>query len=116
MVGFVLVELRDLLKQVGLYHSVKVVQYGLPQSSYHFYGILERHNPLTGIFFTPIGEIGLALHELYEVPGLVIGDAPYEEYVPTTEELHLLKREDPQVCKTYWEVLCHFYICGQISV
>ena len=40
-----------------------------------------------GTFFTPVGEIGLALHELYEVSGLVIGDAPYEEYVPTTEEV-----------------------------
>jgi len=32
----------------------------------------------------------------FTVSRLVIGDAPYEEYVPTTEELHLLKKEDPQ--------------------
>ena len=31
MVGFVLTELRDLLKQVGLYHSVRAMQYGLSQ-------------------------------------------------------------------------------------
>ena len=30
MVGFILTELQDLLKQVGLYHVVKVIQYGLP--------------------------------------------------------------------------------------
>ena len=36
--------------------------------------------------------MGLALHEMYEVSGLVIGVAPYEEYVLSTEELHLLKR------------------------
>ena len=59
--------------------------------------------------------MGLALHELYEVSGLVMGDAPYEEYVPTSEELHLLKKENPQVYETYWEVLCHFHICGQIT-
>ena len=41
--------------------------------------------------------MGLALHELYEVSGLVMGDAPYEEYIPTSEELHLLKKESPQV-------------------
>ena len=29
MVGFVLTELGDLLKQVGLYHVVRVIQYGL---------------------------------------------------------------------------------------
>ena len=53
------------------------------------------------MFFTPVGEMGLALHELYEVLGLVIRDAPYKEYVLTTEELHLLKKEDPQVYETY---------------
>ena len=115
MVGFVLVELGTLLQQVGLYHSVRAVQYGLPQSSHNFYGVLEHYNPLTGTFFTPVGEMGLALHELYEVSGLVMGDAPYEEYVPTSEEFHLLKKKDPQVYKTYWEVLCHYHICGQTS-
>jgi len=59
--------------------------------------------------------MGHALHEMYEVSGLVMGDASYKEYVPTSEELHLLKKEDPQVYETYWEVLCHLHICGQIS-
>ena len=36
--------------------------------------------------------MGLALHEMYEVSGLVIGDATYEEYVPSTGELHLLRK------------------------
>ena len=31
--------------------------------------------------------MGLALYESYEVSGMVIGDAPYKEYVPTTEEV-----------------------------
>jgi len=53
---------------------------------------------------------------MYEISGLVIGDAPYEEYVPSTEELHLLKKSDPLVYETYWEVLCHFHICGQVLV
>jgi len=58
--------------------------------------------------------MGLVLHEMYEVSELMIGDAPYEEYVPSTEELHFLKKGDPLVYETYWEVLCHFYICGQV--
>ena len=101
MVGFVLTELEDLLKQSGLCQAVRAVQYGILQSSHHFYGVLECYNPLAGTFFTLVGEMRLALHELYEVSGLVIGDAPYEEYVPTTEELHLLKKEDSQVYETY---------------
>ena len=50
MVGFVLVELEALLQQVGLYHLVRAVQYGLPQSSHNFYGILEHYNLLFGTF------------------------------------------------------------------
>ena len=111
MVGFVLAELGDLLLQVGLYKAVRAIQCGLPQSTQHFYAVLERYNPETCTFFTPLGEMGLALHEMCEVSGLVMGDAPYEEYVPTSEELHLLRKEDPQVYETYWEVLCHFHIC-----
>jgi len=30
--------------------------------------------------------MGFALHEMYEVPGLAIGDMPYEEYVPSVED------------------------------
>ena len=73
-----------------------------------FFAILERYNLETCTFFTPIRKIGLTLHEMYEVSGLMIGDAPYEEYVPSTEELHLLKKSDPLAYATYWEVLCYF--------
>ena len=55
----------------------------------------------------------LALYEMYKVSGLMIGDASYEEYVPSTEELHLLKKSDHLMYNTYWEVLCHFHICRQ---
>jgi len=57
---------------------------------------------------------GACLHEMYEVSGLMIGDASYEKYVLSTEELHLLKKSDPLVYETYWEVMCHFHICGQV--
>jgi len=44
-----------------------------------------------------------------------MGQLPYEEYVLATEELHVLQKEAPQVYKTYWELLCHFHICAQIT-
>ena len=44
-----------------------------------------------------------------------MGELPYEEYIPSTEELHLLKRDAPQVYETYWEVLFHFHICAQVT-
>jgi len=51
---------------------------------------------------------------MYKVSRLVIGDTPYEEYVSSIEELYLLKKSDSLVYKSYWEVLCHFHICGQV--
>jgi len=42
----------------------------------------------------------------------MIGDDHYEKYVPSTEELPLLKKSDPLVHETYWELLYHFHIYG----
>ena len=44
-----------------------------------------------------------------------MGEMSYEEYISGTEELHLLKKDAPQVYETYWEVLCHYHICAQIT-
>ena len=112
---FILEDLKDELLQTGLYTAVWTVQYGIPQISYHFFVILERYNIETCTFFTPVGEKGLALHEIYEVSGLVMGDIPYEEYVPSAEELHLMEDSAPLVYVTYWKVLCHFHICAEIT-
>jgi len=53
MVGFALAELGDLLLQARLYEAISAVQYGLPQSTQHFYTVLEHYNPETCTFFTP---------------------------------------------------------------
>ena len=64
-------------------------------------------------FFTLVGEMEFALHEIFEVLGLSVWDLPYVEYIPDAEELHLVKRHAPQVYETYWKVLYHFHICAQ---
>ena len=56
-----------------------------------------------------------ALYEMYEVFGLAMGDIPYEEYVPSVEELHLMEENAPLVYVTYWEVLCHFHIYAETT-
>ena len=76
--------------------------------------MLEKYNPNSCTFFSPVGEMWFALHEMYEVSGLPMGDLPYEEYVPGTKELHWMK-DAPRVYETYWEVLCHFHICAQTT-
>jgi len=42
-----------------------------------------------------------SMHEMFEVSGQSMGDLQYEKYISGTEELHLLKKGDPQVYKTY---------------
>jgi len=77
IVGFVFEDLKDKLLQSSLSVAVRAVQYGILQSSHHFFIMLERYNPETCTFFTPVGEMGFALHEMYEVSGLAMGDIPY---------------------------------------
>ena len=48
----------------------------------NFYAIFELYFPATGTFFTPVGELGMALHEMWEVSALPLGSLPYEEYFP----------------------------------
>ena len=75
--------------------------------------MLERYNPKTCTFFTPVGEMRFALHKMYEVSSLSTGDIPYEKYILGTEELHLMKNA-PLVYETYWKY-CHFHICAQTT-
>jgi len=114
-VSFALAQFEDLLWKAGLYGAVRAVMHGIPQNNHHFYAVLEHYNLETCTFFTSAREIGVALHEMCEISGLAMGNAPYEEYVPSTEEPYLLKKDDPLVYETYWEVLCHFHICAQTT-
>ena len=75
--------------------------YGIVLSHYNFFGIFEKYNPDTCTFFTPVGKMRFVVLEMFEVSGLSMGDLPYEEYIPSTGELHLLKRDAPQVYETY---------------
>ena len=73
--------------------------------------MLERYNSEMCTFFTP-REMGFVLHEMY---GLAIGDLPYEEYVPSVEELLVMEEVDPLVYAMYWKLLCHFHICAETT-
>jgi len=101
MVYFVLKKLEEPLLQCGLYPVDRAVCYGITPNNYYFFVILEMYNPNTCTFSTPIEDIRFALHEMFEVSGLSIGDLPYEKYIPRTEELHLLKRDARQVYEIY---------------
>src|SRR5436189_2554231 len=52
---------------------------------------------------------------MQHVSGLPAGEFSYEEHVPPSAELELLKMQDPELYSTYWEVLCHFFICRELK-
>jgi len=64
MVNFVFKELEEPLLQCGLYHAIRAVRYRITSSYYHFFTMLEKYNPGTCTFFTRVGEMGFALHEM----------------------------------------------------
>ena len=70
------------LKQLGIHEAVSATCLGIEVSAPNFYAILELYCPVSGTFFTPIGEIGLELHEMWEVSNLSMGSLPYKEYFP----------------------------------
>jgi len=63
--------------------------------------MLECYNLEMCTFFTPVREMGFALHEIHEVSRLLMGDIPYEKYIPTMEELNLMKKDALLAYKIY---------------
>jgi len=66
---------------------------------------------VSGTFFILVGELGMALHEMWEVSNLPMGSLPYKEYFSCTEELEQLKKKEVAFYEIYRELVCHFYIC-----
>jgi len=76
----------------------------------NFYAILELYFPATWTFFTPVSELGMALHKMWEVSALPMGSLPYEGYFPCESEQALLEKQKPALFETYREMMYHFYI------
>ena len=77
----------DDLMRLELYEGFRATCFRINISIPTFYAILEMYYPVSGTFFTPVGELGMALHEKWEVLNLPIGSLPYEEYFLCAEEL-----------------------------
>lgn len=105
MVDFMLGTFGNILQKFGLYKAIKNVQFGFSHNAYHLYSILEMCNLSSGIFFTPVRELGFILYEMFEVSLFSMGELPYKEYVLTFEELNQIREKDISVYKTYGEIL-----------
>jgi len=87
--------LRRIWRGWGSTKCVRATCYGIQMSVANFYAFFELYCPTTGTFFTPVGELGMALHEMWEVSDLTMGSLPYEEYFPCEAELALLEKREP---------------------
>lgn len=70
VIGFIESNLWKLLQMTGLATAMSAVRYGICQNPYPFYAILKKYNSKSCTFYTPVGELGLPLHEMYAVSGL----------------------------------------------
>ena len=99
------------LEILRLRKAIKAICYGILMSVINFYAIFELYCPVIGTLFTPVDELRMALHEMWEVSALPMGSLPYEAYLPCESELALLEKHEPALFETYRELMCHFYIC-----
>ena len=92
MTLYFLAHFEEDLERLGLYEAGRTTCYGIQMSVANFYAIFEFYYPGTGTFLTPVGELGMALHEMWEVSALPLGSLPYEEYFLCEAELTLLEK------------------------
>jgi len=52
------------LKRLGLHEAVRATCFGINISVPSFYAILEMYCLASSTFFTPVDELGMALHEI----------------------------------------------------
>ena len=58
------------LMRLELHQAVMATCHGIKISVPNFFVIFELYCPTSGTFFTPVGELGLALHEMWEISNL----------------------------------------------
>jgi len=111
---YVLEYFKEELMKIGLHEAVRATCYGIKISMPHFFVIFKLCCPATGTFFTTVGKLRLALHEMWEISNLPMGSMSYEEYFPCTIKLKKMEKDDPEMFETYQKLMCHFYICMDI--
>ena len=55
------------LKRLELHEAIRSTCFGINISVPTFYAILKLFYPASGMFFTPVGELWMALHEMRSV-------------------------------------------------
>ena len=74
---YILAYFGEDLERLELREAVKATCYGIQMSVANFYTIFELYCPAIWTFFTLVGELGMASHEMWEVSALPMGFLPY---------------------------------------
>ena len=82
---YVLEYFKAELMKIGLHETVRATCHGIEITVPNFFTIFELYCPASRTF--PVDELGLALHEMWEISNLPMSSMPYEEYFPYTMEL-----------------------------
>ena len=61
---YILAHFEEDLERLNLYEAVRATCYGIDMNVACFYAIFELYCPASGTFFTPVGELGMASHEM----------------------------------------------------
>ena len=84
MTLYVLAHFEEDLERLRLHEAIRATCYGIQMSVANFNVIFELYCSTTGTFFTPIGELGMTLHEMLEVSALPLGSCLlYTSTLPT---------------------------------
>ena len=73
---YVLEHFEVKLKDIGLHEAARATCHRMKISVPNFFAIFELYCPATGTFFTPVGELGMTFHEMWEVSALPMGSLP----------------------------------------
>ena len=66
LTNYVLDQFSGKLERLGLYEAIRATCYGMEVSMPNFYVVLQLYCPSTRTFFSIVGGLGLALHEIWE--------------------------------------------------
>ena len=101
------------LMRIGLHEAVWATCQGIKISVPNFFAIFKLYCPALVTFFTPIGELGLALRDIWEISNLHIGSMLYEEYFFYTMELEQMEKDDQEMFGTLRIDVSFLYLHGR---
>ena len=98
---YILEHFEAKLKKIELHEAVRATYHGMEISVPNFFAIFELYCLATGSFFTPIGELGLGLHEMWEIFNLRWVQCHIRNIFSCAMELEQMEKDDREMFEMY---------------